>query len=147
MNPPLIDQPEAVSRSRRTIAGIVALMGWLAYAWLWVPLLTLLAWAVGIRTAWQRLYLEHNAVDPFILASLPVIAVVCGLLLIGWAEYNRARFTDADERKRRKDVDEDAVSERLGAALPVTEALRAHRVVSVKLNDDAQPIAVRPGRV
>lgn len=145
MNPPLIDQPEAVSRSRRTIAGVITLLGWLAYAWLWVPVLTLVAWAVGIRTAWQRLYLEHNAVDPFILASLPVIAIVCGLLLIGWAEYNRARFTDADERKRRKDVDEDAVSERLGAPLQVSEALRAHRVVTVTLNDDALPVAVRPG--
>lgn len=147
MNPPLIDQPEAVSRARRTLAGVIALVGWLAYAWLWVPVLTLVAWALGIRTAWQRLYLDHDALEPFILASLPVIAVVCGLLLIGWAEYNRARFTDADERKRRKDVNEEAVGERLGASLQVAEALRAHRVVTVKLDDDAQPVAIRPGPV
>lgn len=147
MNPPLIDQPEAVSRSRRTIAGVIALVGWLAYAWLWVPVLTLVAWAVGIRTVWQRLYLDHNALEPFILASLPVIAVACGLLLIGWAEYNRARFTDADERKRRKDVNEEAVGERLGASLQVVEALRAHRVVTVTLDDNAQPVAIRPGPV
>ncbi len=144
MNPPLIEKPESINRARRSVAGAVTAAGWLVYAWLWVPLLTLLAWVIGIRTAWQRLYLEQNAVDPFILAALPVIALVCGLLLIGWAEYNRTRFADADKRRRRKDVDEEAVTERLGAPPEVADALRSNRVVTVSLDAAAQPILARP---
>lgn len=145
MNPPLIEKPERISRARRTVGGAVTAAGWLVYAWLWVPLLTFLAWLVGIRTAWQRLYLEQNAVDPFVLAALPVIALLCGLLLIGWAEYNRVRFAKADQRRRRNDVDEEAVTDRLGAPAEVAEMLRSERVVTVSLDATAQPKAARAG--
>lgn len=143
MNPPLIERPDKVSRARRSVWGGLTAILWICYAYLWVPAITLMAWLIGARTAWQRLYLEQNAVDPFILAALPIIALACGLLLIGWAEYNRTRFSDADQRKRRKDVDDEAVDDRMGAPHPVADALRTHRIVTVRLDGDAHPIGAR----
>ena len=143
MNPPLINRPDRVSRVRHTVLGAITAVLWVFYAYLWVPLLTLLAWLLGIHTAYQRLYLQQNAIDPFVLASLPVIALICAVLLIGWAEYNRLRFTDADERRRRGDVKEAAVDDKLGAGHELGEMLRHHRVVSVTLDEQAVPVAVR----
>jgi len=142
MNPPLINRPDRVSRLRHTVLGFITAVLWAFYAYLWVQLLTLVAWLLGIHTVYQRLYLEQNAVDPFILASLPIIALICALLLIGWAEYNRVRFANADERRRRGDVKEAAVDEKLGAGHELGEVLRHHRVVSVTLDEHAVPIAV-----
>jgi biofilm PGA synthesis protein PgaD len=142
MNPPLINRPDRVGRVRHTVLRLATAVLWAFYAYLWVPLLTLVAWLLGIHTVYQRLYLEQNAVDPFVLASLPVIALVCAVLLIGWAEYNRVRFADADERRRRGDVTETAVDDKLGAEHELGEVLRRHRVISVTLDEHAAPVAV-----
>jgi len=102
---------------------------------------TLVAWVLGIHAGWERLYLQRNAVAPFILASLPIIALLCGLLLIGWADYNRARFADADRRLRRSDVADAAVQVRLQAPPQVMHTLRRHRVVTVRMDEQARPVS------
>ncbi|BDU19585.1 poly-beta-1,6-N-acetyl-D-glucosamine biosynthesis protein PgaD [Dyella sp. GSA-30] len=142
MNPPLIDRPDRLTRLRRTLWGAIATAAWLLYACLWVPLLTLFAWFLGIRTAYQRLYVDEHALDPFIVLALPVIALLCALVLIGWAEYNRFRFADADRRRRRRDVLESTVDERLGADHVLGERLRRHRIIRVLLDESAVPVRV-----
>ncbi|KAF1017636.1 MAG: hypothetical protein GAK31_00904 [Stenotrophomonas maltophilia] len=141
--PPVIVRPERLARPQRFLQRMATLLAWSAYAWLWVPLVTLVAWLLGLHAGWQRLYLQRNAVDPFVLAALPVIALLCGLLLIGWAEYNRARFADADRRARRADVADAAVQARLQAPAQVVQALRQHRVVTVSMDEQARPVAAR----
>jgi len=138
--PPVIVRPERLARQQRALQRAATLLAWSAYAWLWVPLVTLVAWVLGLQAGWDRLYLQRNAVDPFILAALPIIALLCGLLLIGWAEYNRARFTDADRRLRRSDVADAAVRERLQAPAQVMHTLRRHRVVTVRMDEQARPV-------
>lgn len=138
--PPVIVRPERLARQQRALQRAATLLAWSAYAWLWVPLVTLVAWVLGLQAGWDRLYLQRNAVDPFILAALPIIALLCGLLLIGWAEYNRARFADADHRLRRSDVADAAVRERLQAPAQVMHTLRRHRVVTVRMDEQARPV-------
>jgi len=142
MTPPLIDCPDRVTRLQRNLYRAIALAAWLVYAYLWVPLLTFLAWLLGIRTAYERLYIDEHAIDPFIIAALPVIALICAIVLIGWAEYNRFRFSDADRRRRRRDVDETAVDNRLGADHVLGDCLRQHRVIRVMLDEAAIPVQV-----
>ncbi|AWH47338.1 poly-beta-1,6-N-acetyl-D-glucosamine biosynthesis protein PgaD [Stenotrophomonas sp. ZAC14A_NAIMI4_1] len=138
--PPVIVRPERLARQKRFLQRAATLLAWSAYAWLWVPLATLVAWVLGLQAGWDRLYLQRNAVDPFILAALPIIALLCGLLLIGWAEYNRTRFADADRRLRRPDVADAAVRERLQAPAQVMHTLRRHRVVTVRMDEQARPV-------
>ncbi|WP_313420749.1 poly-beta-1,6-N-acetyl-D-glucosamine biosynthesis protein PgaD [Stenotrophomonas sp.] len=138
--PPVIVRPERLARQQRALQRAATLLAWSAYAWLWVPLVTLVAWVLGLQAGWDRLCLQRNAVDPFILAALPIIALLCGLLLIGWAEYNRARFADADRRLRRSDVADAAVRERLQAPAQVMHTLRRHRVVTVRMDEQARPV-------
>ncbi|AWH38184.1 poly-beta-1,6-N-acetyl-D-glucosamine biosynthesis protein PgaD [Stenotrophomonas sp. ZAC14D1_NAIMI4_6] len=138
--PPVIVRPERLARQQRALQRAATLLAWSGYAWLWVPLVTLVAWVLGLQAGWDRLYLQRNAVDPFILAALPIIALLCGLLLIGWAEYNRARFADADRRLRRSDVADAAVRERLQAPAQVMHTLRRHRVVTVRMDEQARPV-------
>ncbi len=141
--PPLIRLPDRMGHSRRLAQGALTAGAWMLYFYLWVPLLTLLAWALGLQTAYIRLYLEQNAIDPFLLLSLPVIALVCAAALIGWAEYNRARFANADERRRRRTVNDTEVDQRLGVSEQLGVLLRHSRIASVTLDPQARPRAVR----
>ncbi|MCD9046609.1 MULTISPECIES: poly-beta-1,6-N-acetyl-D-glucosamine biosynthesis protein PgaD [unclassified Luteimonas] len=145
MTPPIIDHRHRRGPGRRAAGGAMTAAAWAVYAWLWAPLVTIIAWYVGIRTAWLQLYLRQDEVDLFVLASLPLIALACGTLLIGWAEYNRARFANADRRRRRTDVDDDSVRCALGATPMLATKLRDGRIVHVALDDDACPVAAQLG--
>ncbi|MCD9096959.1 poly-beta-1,6-N-acetyl-D-glucosamine biosynthesis protein PgaD [Luteimonas fraxinea] len=145
MTPPIIDHTPARGPRKRLASGALTAAAWTVYAWLWVPLITAVAWFIGVRTAYLRLYLNENEIDAFLLLSLPVIALICGALLIGWAEYNRVRFSKADRRKRRVKTDEEQVRIALGASPLLAAKLRDGRIVRLALDDDARPVAATSG--
>jgi len=145
MTPPIIDHTPARGPRKRLASGALTAAAWTVYAWLWVPLITAIAWFVGVRTAYLRLYLNENEIDAFLLLSLPVIALICGALLIGWAEYNRVRFSKADRRKRRVKTSEEQVRISLGASPALAAKLRDGRIVRLALDDDARPVAATSG--
>ena len=139
MTPPIIDRPERQGRGRRTLFTVLTGTAWLVYFYLWLPLITLVAWVLGVHTAYGRLYLQQNAVDPFLLLALPVIALVCAVLLLVWAEYNRARFQGEDRRKAVASIDDDAVAVALGADAATAAALRGGRNMALALDAQARP--------
>ncbi|MFS8415571.1 poly-beta-1,6-N-acetyl-D-glucosamine biosynthesis protein PgaD [Xanthomonas campestris] len=87
--------------------------------------------------------LKHNALDPFALGALPVIALMSAITTIGWAEYNRLRFAKADQRKRRRTVLEPEVDQRLGVPEQLGSLLRHNRISSVAMDKFARPVGVR----
>ncbi|WP_394004841.1 poly-beta-1,6-N-acetyl-D-glucosamine biosynthesis protein PgaD [Luteimonas sp. WGS1318] len=145
MTPPIIDHTPSRSPGKRFASGTLTAAAWMLYAWLWVPLITALAWYVGARTAYLRLYLNQNEVEPFLLLSFPLIALGCAVLLIGWAEYNRMRFAKTDRRQRRANIIDDEVRIALGAAPELAAKLREGRIVRVAVDDDARPVSVNLG--
>ncbi|ASL01140.1 poly-beta-1,6-N-acetyl-D-glucosamine biosynthesis protein PgaD [Xanthomonas citri] len=143
MTPPIINLPQRLGRSRRLAYGAATAGAWKVYFYLWAPLATLIAWFFGLRSAYTELYLQHNALDPFALGSLPVIALMSAVTTVGWAEYNRLRFVDADKRKRPRTVAEPDVDQRLGATEQLGTLLRHSRISWVAMDKFARPVAVR----
>ncbi|KAF1719176.1 poly-beta-1,6-N-acetyl-D-glucosamine biosynthesis protein PgaD [Pseudoxanthomonas wuyuanensis] len=140
----LISKPYAQPRLQRTAWGFVTLGFWALYFYLWSPLATLVLWLLGIRTAFFELYTRQHQVEPFLLISLPIIAVLCALLLIGWAEYNRHRFGKSDRRGAQANVSLEEVAAGLGAAPAVAASLRDAKVTVLHMDDRAQPSAMTP---
>ncbi|MBS7455687.1 poly-beta-1,6-N-acetyl-D-glucosamine biosynthesis protein PgaD [Coralloluteibacterium stylophorae] len=140
MTPPLIERPRHLDRGRRALLGLLTALAWAVYVYLWLPLLTLLAWLLGVRTVYTRLYLEQSQLDAFLLLALPVIAGLCALVLIVWAEYNRVRFGGAERRRHRADVDDAAVAATLGATPALASGLRGARVSVLRLDDHGRPV-------
>lgn len=145
MTPPIIDHTPSRGPGKRFASGALTAAAWTLYAWLWVPLITAVAWYIGARTAYMRLYLNQNEVEPFLLLSFPLIALACAVLLIGWAEYNRVRFAKTDRRQRRPNIIDDDVRLALGAAPELAAKLREGRIVRVAVDDDARPVSVNLG--
>ncbi|MBD4116979.1 poly-beta-1,6-N-acetyl-D-glucosamine biosynthesis protein PgaD [Xanthomonas citri pv. citri] len=77
------------------------------------------------------------------LSSLPVIALMSAITTVGWAEYNRLRFVNADKRRRPRTVAEPDVDQRLGATEQLGTLLRHSRISSVAMDKFARPVAVR----
>lgn len=139
----LIHRPEAVQPKARTLFGVITLVAWLGYLYLWLPLVTLLLWLAGSYTAFLRLVDEPPAVDTTMLLQLLMIAAGCALLLTGWAEYNRLRFQGKDRRSQAPQVGERDVAAALGASETVAERLRTARSIVIVMDEQAVPRAVR----
>lgn len=145
MTPPIIDHPERQGTARRTAYGTLTAAAWVLYFYLWLPLVTLVAWVLGARTGYDRMYLEQNAIDPFLLLALPVIALICGAVLLAWAEYNRARFAGKERRHAAANTGIADVATQLGADPATADTIRGARVVTITLDDQARPTAAAQG--
>ena len=135
----LIRKPMKQPRLQRAAWGFVTLGFWMVYVYLWTPLATLLLWLLGIRTAFFELYVREHAIEPFLLFSLPLLALACALLLISWAEYNRLRFSRTDRRSQPRSATLPEVADALGTPPVVARALVLGKVTVLHMGEDARP--------
>ena len=105
---PLIERSDLQTSRQRTLYGVLTLGFWAFWIYLWVPLLALLAWALGVDQAYKFMVVQggYHAVLK-ILGIYGLIILLLGGALVLWAVYNILRFGGVENRT---------------AALPVTPA-------------------------
>lgn len=73
---------------------------WCLYVYLWLPLLTLLAWAIGIEAAYaQMATLGGYRIAAELWGFFATVILVMGGVLLGWARINFYRFRGPDRRQ------------------------------------------------
>lgn len=126
----------------RTIQGVVTLLAWVAYAWLWLPVVTVIAWMLGVRTSFVELQLRNYDFDQDTFGIMFTLAVVATVILIGWAEYNRHKFGGRDRRTPAQNVELEHMSEALRAPPQVSQHLSRAKSITLAMGDDARPMGV-----
>lgn len=126
----------------RTMQGVVTLLAWIAYAWLWLPVVTVLAWMAGIRTSFIELHVRTYEFDQDTFSILFSLAVVATVVLIGWAEYNRHKYGGHDRRTPAQNIEPDAIAESLRASPEVSGHLSRAKSITLAMGDDARPMGV-----
>lgn len=102
----IINRPELQSPLQRVTSRGITFFFWVAWIYLWLPLISLVAWLVGIR-----LFREHmldNDGYQALFSDLHAYALTISAItavLIGWARYNLLRFRDKESRKATMHVD------------------------------------------
>lgn len=139
----LIHNSDKLSRSHRVFWGGVTGVFWLLYLYLWLPLITLAMWLLGVKNSLVELYIPEGRVDAYLLVALPLIALVCAVVLSTWAEYNRQRFQGMDRRASVEPVGIEMMALSLGAGSEVATAMRAGKHMTLTMSDEATPVAVR----
>jgi biofilm PGA synthesis protein PgaD len=131
----LIQRPERQSSMQKAMFGIVTIVAWLFWAFLWLPLLTLGAWAFGVRTAWLQLYVLEPAHKEGDLNVVLIAAFACAFVFSAWAGYNRARFTGKQKRLGNQPVGVEATARAIGASTDDAMRIQAHRRAVVSVSD------------
>ncbi len=126
----------------RNIFGTFTLLAWSGYLYLWLPLITLLAWTLGLHTAWTEWVRQHQSVDVGALALAAGVSFALCMTLVLWAEHDRRRFTGKERRSRAQDVASTEVARNLGASTEVLTALQGAAVVRVHCRSDGSPESV-----
>ena len=151
---PLIERPDLQSAQQRTLYGALTLVFWALWVYLWVPVLALLAWALGVEEAYKYMVVLGGYVDVIRLAGIyALVILVLGGGLILWAAYNIARFRGVENRKQALPVTATEIGQYFGkdAALVARWQLekRLHvfhdpegRVLRVEALADGAPVPV-----
>ena len=111
MNPLIIDMPNLQTIRQRYASTIITLIFWAFWFYLWLPLISLIAWVLGIDLLYDRMVVK-GGFDAFV-ASLPAYALVIvtmGALLVIWGVYNLQRFRGHERRIRVHPVDTPSIA-------------------------------------
>src|SRR6185295_4483331 len=90
---PLIERPDLQSPRQRTIYGALTLAFWAFWFYLWLPVLALLAWSLGVQQAFKYMVVLGGYRDVIhLLGIYAMIILLLGGGLVLWAIYNILRF-------------------------------------------------------
>lgn len=146
LTPYIINSPHKASPATHAVYKTVTFFAWLVYAYLWLPVVTLVAWLLGARTAYIELYVRDNALDATLVFTLPLLLLLCATVLIGWAEWNRHRFQDRDRRGPRESATSADIAQRLRAPVALATSLLNAKSAVLTLDENGAPTSVRVDR-
>lgn len=102
----VINRPELQSPLQRVTTRGITLVFWVIWIYLWLPLISLVAWWVGIQLFREHMLDNDGYQALFNDMHQYALTIACiAVALIGWARYNLLRFRDKDNRKASKRVD------------------------------------------
>ena len=96
---PIILRDHLQSPQQRTINGVLTVAFWAFWFYLWLPLLALLAWTLGMQQAYKYMIVlggYHDVIK--LLAIYRLVIVLLGGALLAWAGYNIRRFSGVEHR-------------------------------------------------
>jgi poly-beta-1,6-N-acetyl-D-glucosamine biosynthesis protein PgaD len=88
----IIEKPENQRPLQRATFAFITIVAWTLWISLWMPVLTAIAWLLGVQNTYKQLGLVHplHAVDD--LKLVVMVALVSSLSIGTWSQYNRMRF-------------------------------------------------------
>ncbi len=97
----IIESPKLQTLKHRFSSSLVTLIFWVAWFYLWQPVISLLAWSVGVKMFYDHMIGLGGVKGFFQLLLIYILAlVVIGLVFFSWAYYNNRRFKNKKRRGR-----------------------------------------------
>ena len=102
---PLVERSDLQSPVQRTLYGALTFGFWAFWFYLWLPLLALLAWSLGVEQAYKYMVVlgGYHAVLT-LLGIYSLIILLLGGALVLWAVYNILRFGGVENRTAARPV-------------------------------------------
>lgn len=138
----IIDRPSLQGRTQRAFWGGITAVAWFVWAYLWLPLVTLVAWFLGVRT-FAREALIPDRVTFLATGGLYLfIILMLALVLVGWSRYNLRRFGGEDRRKAASPVAREALLETFGIEEDALDDLRTGRRIRLDHGEAGEVMGV-----
>ncbi|HEX7816130.1 poly-beta-1,6-N-acetyl-D-glucosamine biosynthesis protein PgaD [Dyella sp.] len=134
----MIQRPEHQRPLQRVMFGAITVVAWVIWASLWIPLITALAWTVGLGDVYVQLDLGHPLHGGGDLDIVLVDAVACVSLFCSWSGYNHLRFAGKEKRRGNKPVTVEQVARGIGASTITAKTMQGQRRSVVYVSDDGR---------
>jgi len=135
----IIEHPEWQKPKQRLMMGSITLMFWMAWIYLWVPILSIIGWLLGIKLFHYQM-ITLGGIEGLIgmLAWYAVAVFLLSGSLIAWATYNIQRFKNKNRRGPRKVVTEEIQADYFKVEVSDVRAWRKSQLLAVSFDEDAQ---------
>ena len=143
-----INAPELLTRRQRTLGALVTGLMWAAYAYLWLPLVSLLAWGLGFELAYEVMVRAGGA------SALRTELFWYGIMLVDvvltvtvWSLFNKWRFAGHNRRTAHSPVADASLADYFGVTQDELARLRAAQRVEIEIDGLGRPVipAARTG--
>jgi biofilm PGA synthesis protein PgaD len=95
----IFDRPDLQARRHRWAYSALTLLAWGIWMYLWLPVVTLLAWYLGIRTFIREMVIPDPRTMGTLALAYLVVVLIMGAILVVWSQYNLRRFRGQDRRR------------------------------------------------
>ena len=98
-NPLIINRPDLQTLRQKYAFAFLTFLFWLIWFYLWLPLISLLAWLFGVDIIYEHMVVLqgfHGLVD--LLGWYVLVILLLGMVLLCWSWYNLARFRGKSKR-------------------------------------------------
>jgi biofilm PGA synthesis protein PgaD len=142
---PTFDVASMASKRLRSRDALLTTIMWLIYAYLWLPMISLAAWLVGLDFAYDKV-LEAGGLAGLakITRWYGIAALIIMLFVIGWSVSQRLRFKGKDRRAGKDSVAPEVLREEAGLRSEDFVVLRGSNDVSISFDTDGAIAGVRP---
>ena len=131
----IIENSKLQSKQQRTIWLGVTMILWLAYIYLWLPLISLAAWWFGYKTFKYHM-ITLNGIYGFknIFFIYLMVILLLGAFLLCWAKLEHFRFKDKSRRVENKPVSNVALASYFKVNESTLDVMQTKKVVIVNFN-------------
>lgn len=136
--PDIIYRPELQPIGQRTLFSLATLVAWVVWMYLFLPLLSLGAWWLGIEFFRQYMLQPGNMDYLLTLTVYAVVLAVIALLIFGWSRYNELRFGGRDRRKPLPPVTNDMLAEHFGLESEMVGSLQRAKFIKLDIEEGAR---------
>ncbi len=144
---PIIERPDLQSTRQAVAYASLTAAFWALWLYLWLPLLALLAWSLGIEQAYKYMVVLGGYRDVVrLLAVYGLVILLLGGLLITWAVYNILRFRGVENRSANLEITPAEIARDFGMDQISVEKWQREKFLNVTHDNDARILSVAVGR-
>ncbi len=139
--PDYIYRSDLQSFTQKSTSALIAAIGWMIWAYLFVPLLSLFVWWQGYLRFDQ--YVIQNDYEFFkqIYMILPIIFIF-GFIFLLWAFYNLMRFKDKERRGHTPNVTVAEIAHFFEIEVHLLENVQTHQVSTYHFDESGRVLNI-----
>jgi biofilm PGA synthesis protein PgaD len=140
----IIEHPEWQAPKQRILLGFITLIFWMAWFYLWIPFVSVLAWIFGVKIfEYHMIELAGLTALIELLVWYSLVVLVLGGGLIVWATYNILRFNQVARRNPGPEVSIEMQAKHFQVEVKDVEVWRKSQLVFIEHNDNSQISNIR----
>ncbi len=135
----ILNSPSMQTLWQRYSSFIITFAFWVLWFFLWIPVITAIAWYQGIHLAYFEMF-EMNGLKAVIadfFAFLKIVTLLGGSLAI-WASYNFIRFKGKERRKAAKPVTIEELATFFDIDVKLLKQRQQQKMISVAFDSNGQ---------
>lgn len=135
----IIENSNLQSKTLKSIWLSVTLLMWFLYVYLWLPLISLVAWWFGYQTfTFHMITLDGlTAVETLVADYLFYVVTLCGGLLI-WARIEKFRFVNKARRNNIEPIKNQLIAKHFKLSEQVLNDMQTKKIMTVVFNKEGE---------